>query len=225
MSGDGVQRRGVKRPGVAGEVGFGGVAVGGVHGGGDRGHRVGDHPHVCRADLSGGQCRGGVGQQRGQHRTTERATRGELPGVRDSRAGLGGREVQHPGEELFATAESGRSGDVTRIQFRDRGQHHGMKHPRHRFNIADLIPQPGVVAVADGMTPLVEAGGHRLPHVQSGLYHVTIVAPTPDNFVAHLMRRERSYSGGVSPGDAAASAPLFRLVTRAQQRSCHPTAA
>ncbi len=90
VAADGVQRGGVKRAGVAREVGFGGVAVGGADAGGNRGHRLGDHPHVRRADLPGGRRRGGAGQQRRQDCTTQRAPRTQLGGVGDSGAGLRG---------------------------------------------------------------------------------------------------------------------------------------
>jgi hypothetical protein len=51
---------------------------------------LGDHPDLRWADLTGGQCRGGVGQQRRQDFTAQRAARGELGGVGDAGAGLGG---------------------------------------------------------------------------------------------------------------------------------------
>jgi hypothetical protein len=41
------------------------------------------------------------------------------------------------------------------------------------------------------VTPLVEASGYRLPRIQLGLYHVTIVAPTPDNPGPRKSRRRR----------------------------------
>ncbi|MGH3439004.1 MAG: hypothetical protein ACRDU4_19225 [Mycobacterium sp.] len=88
---------------------------------------------------------------------------------------------EHSGEELFGVAEPGGDRDIAGFQFRDRIEHHRIHHPRHRLDMADLIRQPRVIVLNDYPTPLVEASGHRLPRVQLRLYHVTIVAPTPDN--------------------------------------------
>ena len=65
-------------------------------------------------------------------------------------------------------------------------------HPRHRFDIPDLIRQPDVVTGDDSVTPLVEAGDHRLPRIQQRLYHGTIVAPTPDNLGGSRCTQENS---------------------------------
>ena len=158
-----------------------GLALGTTDAGRDRIHRLGDHLHLRRAYLPGGQRRGSVRKQRCQRLTTEGTARHELPGVGDSGAGLGGREVQHPRQQLFRVAEASGGRDAARLQLRDRVQHYRIHHPRHRFNIADPIRQARVIALDDRVTPLVETGDYRLPRIQQCLYHVTIVAPIPDN--------------------------------------------
>jgi hypothetical protein len=89
-------------------------------------------------------------------------------------------------------AEPGGGRDGAGFQFRDGIKHHRIHHPRHRFDIPDLIRQPDVVAGDDSVTPLVEAGDHRLPRIQQRLYHGTIVAPTPDNLGGSRCRQENS---------------------------------
>jgi hypothetical protein len=68
-----------------------------------------------------------------------------------------------------------------------------MHHPRHRFDLPELIPQSRVITSDDRLTPLGQAGDHRLPRVQPRLHHVTIVDPTTDNFAfIESCRREKS---------------------------------
>ncbi|MGH3918123.1 MAG: hypothetical protein ACRDSG_03625, partial [Pseudonocardiaceae bacterium] len=46
----------------------------------------------------------------------------------------------------------------------------------------------------DRVTPLGEAGDHRLPRIQLRRYHPTIVTPTTDNFGASPQKPDQRYA-------------------------------
>jgi hypothetical protein len=77
--------------------------------------------------------------------------------------------------------------------------------------VPDLRLQPGVIAPDDGLPPLVQASDHRLPGIQLGVKHLTIIDPTPDNFRPVPRPDNKIFSGQPPP---AASEPIAGATAR-----------
>ena len=123
------QRGGVEPPrgGGQGLLGLGSVVrVGAVR---DPAHGRGDHPQVGGPDRTGGQLRGGGGQDRGQDLPGQRPARGKQLGLLDPGLRLAPGQVEHPGQQPRRGAEPGRGPRVLLLKLPDHPEHPGIGPP------------------------------------------------------------------------------------------------